>query len=79
MAALFYDRKISVLPFNTMDANAFHKLAVETANALPSVLLDTYTGVYSQVLGVIYYIFGTPQYWGHYLNIVFVMLAGTCE
>lgn len=77
MAALFYDRNIAWLPFNTADAQKFQRFAVETANALPDVMISHYTGVYSQVLGVIYYVFGTPQYWGHYLNIVFVMLAGT--
>lgn len=77
MVALYYDRTIALLPFNTTDTQAFHKFAVETANALPDVLLEHYTGFYSQVLGVIYYIFGPYQIWGHFLNISFVMLAGT--
>lgn len=77
MAALYYDRTVSWLPFNTTDAQSFHKLAVETANALPDVLLEHFTGFYSQVLGVIYYIFGPYQFWGHFLNISFIMLAAT--
>lgn len=77
MAALFYDRNIAVLPFNTTDARKFHQFAVETANALPNVMIKHYTGVYSQVLGIIYYIFGVAQYLGHFLNIVFVMFAAT--
>lgn len=77
MAALYYDRTIALLPFNTMDARSFHKLAVETANALPATLLEHFTGFYSQVLGVIYYIFGPYQFWGHFLNISFIMLATT--
>ena len=77
MAALYYDRNVAWLPFNTTDAQQFHKLSVETANALPDVLLEHFTGFYSQVLGVIYYIFGPYQFWGHFLNISFVMLAAT--
>ena len=77
MAALYYDRTVAWLPFNTTDAQAFHKFSVETANALPDVLLEHFTGFYSQVLGVIYYIFGPYQFWGHFLNISFVMLAAT--
>ena len=77
MAALYYDRTVAWLPFNTTDAQSFHKLSVETANALPDVLLEHFTGFYSQVLGVIYYIFGPYQFWGHFLNISFVMLAAT--
>lgn len=77
MAALYYDRTVAWLPFNTTDAQSFHKLAVETANALPDVLLEHFTGFYSQVLGVIYYIFGPYQFWGHFLNISFIMLAAT--
>lgn len=75
MAALYYDRTVAWLPFNTTDAQRFHELSVETANALPDVLLEHFTGFYSQVLGVIYYIFGPYQFWGHFLNISFVMLA----
>ena len=77
LAALFYDRNITLLPFNTADARKFHQFAVEVSNALPNVMLKHYTGFYSQVLGVIHYIFGVAQYWGHFLNIVFVMLAAT--
>ena len=77
MAALYYDRNVARLPFNTADAQRFHELSVETANALPDVLLEHFTGFYSQVLGVIYYIFGPYQFWGHFLNISFVMLAAT--
>ena len=77
MAALYYDRNVAWLPFNTTDAQRFHELSVETANALPDVLLEHFTGFYSQVLGVIYYIFGPYQFWGHFLNISFVMLAAT--
>ncbi|MDO4924977.1 MAG: hypothetical protein Q3980_04885 [Turicibacter sp.] len=77
MAALYYDRTVAWLPFNTTDSQTFHRLAVETANALPDVLLEHFTGFYSQVLGVIYYIFGPYQFWGHFLNISFVMLAAT--
>ena len=77
MAALYYDRTVAWLPFNTTDAQRFHELSVETANALPDVLLEHFTGFYSQVLGVIYYIFGPYQFWGHFLNISFVMLAAT--
>ena len=77
MAALYYDRTVAWLPFNTTDAQRFHELSVETANALPEVLLEHFTGFYSQVLGVIYYIFGPYQFWGHFLNISFIMLAAT--
>lgn len=77
MIALYYDRTIELLPFNTTDAHAFHVFSVETANALPEVLLEHYTGFYSQVLGVIYYIFGPYQFFGHFLNVSFVMLAAT--
>ena len=77
MAALYYDRTVAWLPFNTTDAQRFHELSVETANALPDILLEHFTGFYSQVLGVIYYIFGPYQFWGHFLNISFVMLAAT--
>ena len=77
MAALYYDRTVAWLPFNTTDAQRFHEISVETANALPDVLLEHFTGFYSQVLGVIYYIFGPYQFWGHFLNISFVMLAAT--
>lgn len=77
MAALYYDRTVAWLPFNTTDAQRFHELSVETANALPDVLLEHFTGFYSQVLGVIYYIFGPYQFWGHFLNISFVMLGAT--
>ncbi|CUO28429.1 Uncharacterised protein [Turicibacter sanguinis] len=77
MAALYYDRNVAWLPFNTTDAQRFHELSVETANALPDVLLEHFTGFYSQVLGVIYYIFGPYQFWGHFLNISFVMLGAT--
>ena len=77
MAGLYYDRTITWLPFNTTDAQMFHRHAVETANALPDTLLEHYTGFYSQVLGVIYYIFGPYQFFGHFLNISFVMLAAT--
>lgn len=77
MAALYYDRTVSWIPFNTTDAQRFHELSVETANALPNTLLEHFTGFYSQVLGVIYYIFGPYQFWGHFLNISFVMLAAT--
>ena len=77
MAALYYDRTVAWLPFNTTDAQRFHELSVETANALPDVLLEHFTGFYSQVLGVIYYIFGPYQFWGQFLNISFVMLAAT--
>lgn len=75
MVALMYDQNISKLPFNTMDANAFHRFGVETANSLPYILLEYYTGLYSQVLGIIYYIFGPFQFWGQFLNISFIMLA----
>lgn len=77
LGALVYDINIARLPFNTTDAQRFHELAVETANALPDVLLEHFTGFYSQVLGVIYYIFGPYLYWGHFFNILFVMLAAT--
>lgn len=77
MAALYYDRTVAWLPFNTTDAQRFHELSVETANALPDTLLEHFTGFYSQVLGVIYYIFGPYQFWGHFLNISFIMLAAT--
>lgn len=77
LAALYYDRTIAWLPFNTTDSQQFHALAVKTADALPDVLLEHFTGFYSQVLGVIYYIFGPYQFWGHFLNISFVMLSGT--
>ena len=77
MAALYYDRTVAWLPFNTTDAQRFHEISVETANALPDVLHEDFTGFYSQVLGVIYYIFGPYQFWGHFLNISFVMLAAT--
>lgn len=77
MAALYYDRTMSLLPFNTTDAQMFHRHAVETANALPATLLEHYTGFYSQVLGVIYYIFGPYQFFGHFLNVSLVMLAAT--
>ncbi|WP_338506930.1 hypothetical protein [Turicibacter sp. KK003] len=77
MAALYYDRTVAWLPFNTTDAQSFQKLAVETAEALPGTLLEHFTGFYSQVLGVIYYIFGPYQFWGHFLNISFIMLAAT--
>ena len=75
LAALWYDQSISLLPFNTADAYKFHELAVETAEALPDVLLEHFTGFYSQVLGVIYYFFGPYRFFGQYLNIVFVVLA----
>lgn len=77
MVALYYDRTVAWLPFNTTDAQSFQKLAVETAEALPGILLEHFTGFYSQVLGVIYYIFGPYQFWGHFLNISFIMLAAT--
>ncbi len=77
MVALYYDRTVAWLPFNTTDAQRFHELSVETANALPDTLLEHFTGFYSQVLGVIYYIFGPYQFWGHFLNISFIMLAAT--
>lgn len=77
MAAMYYDRTVAWLPFNTTDAQRFHELSVETANALPDTLLEHFTGFYSQVLGVIYYIFGPYQFWGHFLNISFIMLAAT--
>lgn len=77
LAALWYDQSISLLPFNTADAYKFHELAVETAEALPDVLLEHFTGFYSQVLGVIYYFFGPYRFFGQYLNIVFVVLAAT--
>lgn len=77
LAALWYDQSISLLPFNTADAYKFHELAVETAEALPDVLLEHFTGFYSQVLGVVYYFFGPYRFFGQYLNVVFVVLAAT--
>ena len=77
LAALWYDQSIGLLPFNTGDAYKFHELAVETANALPDVMLEHFTGFYSQVLGVVYYFFGPYRFFGQYLNVVFVVLAGT--
>lgn len=77
LLGLIYDQGVSRLPFNTGDAYKFHELAVETANALPAKLLEHFTGVYSQVLGVIYYIFGPYSFLGNFLNIVFIMLAAT--
>lgn len=55
LLGLWYDQSISLLPFNTGDAYKFHELGVETANALPDVMLEHFTGFYSQVLGVVYY------------------------
>ena len=77
LLALIYDQTVATLPFNTMDANAFHVNAVHTANALPNQLLEHYTGFYSQFLGVIYYIFGSYRFWGHFINISFIILAAT--
>ena len=39
-----------------MEYQKFQRFAVETANSLPDVMISHYTGVYSQVLGVIYYV-----------------------
>ena len=69
MAALFYDRNIAWLPFNTADAQKFQRFAVETANALPDVMISHYTGVYSQVLGVIYYVFSFDLILNHPIRI----------
>ena len=77
LAALWYDQSVALLPFNTADAYKFHELAVETAEALPDVLLEHFTGFYSQVLGVVYYFFGPYRFFGQYLNVVFVVLAAT--
>lgn len=77
LAALWYDQSISLLPFNTGDAYKFHELGVETANALPEVMLEHFTGFYSQVLGVVYYFFGPYRFFGQYLNVVFIVLAAT--
>lgn len=74
---LIYDNNVAVLPFNTADAQKFHELGVKTAEALPNEMLEFFTGFYSQVLGVVYYIFGPYKFFGHYLNIVFVMLSAT--
>ncbi|MFY9533254.1 hypothetical protein, partial [Clostridium sp.] len=74
---MIYDNNVALLPFNTTDAGRFHQLAVETSEALPEQMLEFFTGFYSQVLGVIYYIFGPYKFFGHYLNVVFVMLAAT--
>ena len=74
---MIYDNNVALLPFNTTDAGRFHQLAVETSEALPEQMLEFFTGFYSQVLGVIYYIFGPHKFFGHYLNVVFVMLAAT--
>lgn len=77
LAALWYDQSVALLPFNTGDSYKFHELAVETAEALPDVLLEHFTGFYSQVLGVVYYFFGPYRFFGQYLNVVFVVLAAT--
>ena len=77
LAALWYDQSVALLPLNTADAYKFHELAVETAEALPDVLLEHFTGFYSQVLGVVYYFFGPYRFFGQYLNVVFVVLAAT--
>lgn len=77
LAALWYDQSVALLPFNTGDAYKFHEFGVETANALPDVMLEHFTGFYSQVLGVVYYFFGPYRFWGQYLNVVFVVLAAT--
>ena len=77
LAALWYDQSVALLPFNTADAYKFHELAVETAEALPDVLLEHFTGFYSQVLGVVYYFFGPYRFFGQYLNVAFVVLAAT--
>lgn len=77
LAALWYDQSVALLPFNTGDSYKFHELAVETAEALPDVLLEHFTGFYSQVLGVVYYFFGPYRFFGQYLNVAFVVLAAT--
>lgn len=77
LAALWYDQSVALLPFNTVDSYKFHELAVETAEALPDVLLEHFTGFYSQVLGVVYYFFGPYRFFGQYLNVAFVVLAAT--
>lgn len=77
LLALAYDRNVALLPFNNVDANAFHKFSVQTANALPDIMLEIYTGFYSKVLGSIYYIFGPYRVWGQFLNISLIMLAST--
>ena len=77
LAALWYDQSVALLPFNTWYSYKFHELAVETAEALPDVLLEHFTGFYSQVLGVVYYFFGPYRFFGQYLNVAFVVLAAT--
>lgn len=77
LVALIYDQSVTLLPFNNADAYKFHELAVETAEALPDILLQHFTGFYSQVLGIIYYFFGPYRFWGQYLNVVLVVLAAT--
>ena len=77
LLALMYDQTIATLPFNTMDANAFHYNGIQTANALPNRLLEHYTGFYSQFLGIVYYIFGPYRFFGHFINISFIIFAAT--
>ena len=74
---MIYDTNVSRLPFNTGDAYKFHQMAVLTAAALPGQLLEHFTGFYSQFLGVVYYIFGEYNFFGHFINISLIMLAAT--
>lgn len=74
---MIYDTNVSRLPFNTGDAYKFDEMARLTAAALPEQLLEHFTGFYSQFLGIVYYIFGEYNFFGHFINISFIMLAAT--
>ena len=72
---LIYDNYVVQLPFNNVDANTFHHYAVITSENLPDKMLEFYNGKYTQFLGIVYYIFGPYRIWGHFLNIIFSVLA----
>lgn len=73
---MFYDLYRAPLPFSGADTWSFHNTGIKVAEALPHTLLDSPYGVYAQLVGLIYYMFGGPvKMFAQSINIILFILS----
>lgn len=65
-----YARDIFLLPSSGADSEWYHYLAVRVSENLDNLSANNRGGIYSKILGLVYYLTGSMRILGHYINVL---------
>lgn len=72
---LIVDRYITTLPYNNSDAVGFNNVAISIANNLSLLKENLYGGIFTKILGILYYLVGENRIFAQNINIMLGMAA----